>query len=89
MEFLNHFSPTWIGIAAATLTTTAFAPQAVRAWRTRSTGDVSLAMFLMLVTGVALWLTYGILLADLPLILANAVTLVLAGAILVAKIRFR
>ena len=89
MDFLNGFSPTWIGIAAAILTTAAFAPQAVRAWRTRSTGDVSLAMFLMLVAGIALWLTYGILLADLPLILANAVTLVLAGAILVAKIRFR
>jgi len=83
------FSPTWIGIAAAVLTTAAFAPQAVKAWRSRSTADVSLAMFLMLVTGICLWLTYGIVIGDAPLIFANAVTLVLAGAILAAKIRFR
>jgi MtN3 and saliva related transmembrane protein len=46
-------------------------------------------MFLMLVTGICLWLTYGIVIGDAPLIFANAVTLVLAGAILAAKIRFR
>jgi len=81
-------SPTWIGIAAAVLTTTAFAPQAVKAWRSRSTADVSLAMFMMLVVGICLWLAYGIVIGDTPLILANGVTLVLAGAILAAKIRF-
>jgi len=80
---------TWIGMAAAMLTTAAFAPQAFKAWQSRSTKDVSLAMFTMMVTGNALWLTYGILIEDAPLIAANAVTLVLAGAILAAKIRFR
>lgn len=85
----TSFSPTWIGIAAAVLTTAAFAPQAFKVWRTRSTRDVSLAMFLLMVTGVVLWLVYGLLIGDLPLIVANGVTLVLAGAILVAKIRFR
>ena len=83
------FSPTWIGIAAAVLTTSAFAPQALKVWQTRSTRDVSLAMFLMMVTGNTLWLVYGILINDLPLIVANAVTLALAGVILAAKIRFR
>ncbi len=76
-------------MAAALLTTAAFAPQALKAWRSRSTNDVSLAMFIMMVVGIALWLTYGILIDDVPLILANSVTLILAGAILVAKIRFR
>ncbi len=75
-------------MAAALLTTAAFAPQAVKAWRSRSTRDVSLAMFTLMVTGITLWLIYGILIDDLPLILANAVTLIFAGAILVAKIRF-
>jgi MtN3 and saliva related transmembrane protein len=89
MNLFASFSPTWIGIAAAILTTTAFAPQAIKVWRTRSTRDVSLAMFLLMVTGIVLWLVYGLLIGDLPLIAANAVTLVLAGAILVAKIRFR
>jgi len=85
MESLN---PAWIGIAAALLTTAAYAPQAIQAWRTRSTKDVSLPMFLMMVSGILLWLIYGLLIGDLPLILANAMTLLLAGAILVAKIRF-
>mgnify|MGYP002635795938 CR=1 FL=1 len=76
-------------MAAALLTTAAFAPQALKAWLSRSTKDVSLAMFTMMVGGIALWLTYGILINDIPLILANAVTLILAGAILLAKIRFR
>lgn len=75
-------------MAAALLTTAAFAPQAIKAWRTRSTKDISLAMFTLMVTGIALWLIYGILIEDVPLIMANAVTLILAGAILVAKIRF-
>jgi len=83
------FSPTWIGMAAAVLTTAAFAPQAVKAWRSRSTKDVSLAMFTMMVVGIVLCLTYGILIDDVPLILANAVTLILVGAILLAKLRFR
>jgi MtN3 and saliva related transmembrane protein len=80
---------TSIGIVAAMLTTTAFAPQAIKAWRSRSTGDVSLGMFVMLTIGIVLWLIYGVMIGDLPLILANAVTLVLAGAILIAKLRFR
>lgn len=83
------FSATWVGMAAALLTTAAFAPQAIKAWRSRSTKDISLAMFTLMVTGIALWLIYGILIEDVPLIMANAVTLILAGAILVAKIRFR
>lgn len=76
-------------MAAAVLTTAAFAPQAFKAWQSRSTKDVSLAMFTMMVAGNTLWLIYGILIEDAPLIIANAVTLVLAGAILAAKIRFR
>ncbi len=76
-------------MAAAVLTTAAFAPQAIKAWRTRSTKDVSLAMFALIVAGIALWLIYGILIDDAPLIIANAVTLILAGSILLAKIRFR
>lgn len=85
-------TPDWItaiGIVAAVLTTTAFAPQVIKAWRSRSTADVSLTMFLMLVTGIALWLAYGLLIGDWPLILANGVTIALAGAILLAKLRFK
>ncbi|MEX2630922.1 MAG: SemiSWEET transporter [Tistlia sp.] len=78
---------TLIGLAAGACTTLAFLPQALKAWRTRSTRDISLSMFLVLVTGVALWLAYGLLLGDLPLIAANGVTLLLAGSILLLKLR--
>ena len=81
-------STTLIGLAAATCTTIAFVPQALKAWRTRSTKDVSLSMFVLMVSGIVLWLIYGAILGDLPLIVANVVTLGLAGAILACKLRF-
>jgi len=78
-----------IGYAAAVCTTIAFLPQLLKAWQTRSTADISLVMFLVLVTGIVLWLTYGVLIRDFPLIAANAVTLLLAGAILALKLRHK
>ena len=78
----------WIGSAAATLTTTAFVPQAWKVWRTKHTADISLGMYTLFTLGVALWLSYGILLASRPIIIANSVTLLLAGAVLVMKLKF-
>lgn len=75
-----------IGFTAATLTTLAFVPQAWRVFRTKSCGDLSLWLFLIFSLGVLLWLIYGILVTDLPIILANTVTLVLALYILFMKI---
>ena len=79
---------TLLGITAACLTTTAFVPQVVKVWRTRSTGDISLAMFSMTFIGIVMWFVYGLLIVNIPLIFANAVTMVLVGSIVVAKIRF-
>lgn len=78
---------TALGLLAATLTTVAFVPQVVKTWRTRSTHDISLAMFSTLVAGITAWLLYGAIIGDIPLILANGVTLLLAGTILFFKIR--
>ena len=78
---------TALGFAAALLTTLAFVPQAVKTWRTRSTGDLSLGMYLILVSGMALWFLYGLAIGDLPLVMANGTTLVLAGSILYVKLR--
>lgn len=78
-----------LGYAAATLTTAAFLPQVVRVYRTRSVEGISTAMYLVFLFGVALWLIYGIQIGSVPLILANAITFVLAGAVLVGKLRFR
>jgi len=76
-----------IGLLAGLCTTAAFLPQVIKTLRSRSTRDISLGMFLVFTIGVALWLTYGLFVGDLPLILANGVTLVLAAAILVLKLR--
>ena len=77
-----------IGFAAATCTTVAYAPQAIKVWKTRSTGDISLGMFLVMLLGLALWLVYGLLSGDAPLVAANAITMLLAGGILVMKLRY-
>lgn len=80
---------TLVGLLAGTLTTIAFILQLQQTWRTRSAQDVSLGMLLTFVTGVFLWLVYGLLLGALPIILANLVTLVLTLAILILKLRYR
>lgn len=78
----------WIGAIAATLTTCAFLPQVWRVWKTRHTRDISLLMYALFTLGVALWLAYGILLEAWPIIIANGVTLILAGTVLAMKLRF-
>jgi MtN3 and saliva related transmembrane protein len=77
----------YTGYAAAICTTSAYIPQVVRVWRTRSTKDISLKMFLVLITGLALWLTYGFLKGEIPIIAANGITLMLAGTILFFKLK--
>ena len=80
--------PDLIGGIAATLTTCSFIPQVWKVWRTRHTHDISLIMYIAFTCGVALWLLYGILLGSWPIIIANAITVCLAGAVLFMKIRF-
>jgi MtN3 and saliva related transmembrane protein len=77
----------YTGYAAALCTTSAYVPQVIRVWRTRSTKDISLKMFLVLVTGLALWLTYGFWKGEVPLIAANSITLMLASTILYFKLK--
>ena len=78
----------WMGYAAALLTTTSFVPQAVRTLRTHETRGISLWMYVLFTIGVGCWLGYGLLLGSWPMILANAVTFVLALSILVLKLRY-
>jgi MtN3 and saliva related transmembrane protein len=77
-----------IGAVAGISTTGAFLPQVIRAWRTRSTQDISLGMFLLTVFGLVLWFIYGLVLNDWPLILTDAVSLILAVTILGLKLRY-
>lgn len=75
-----------LGYVAAVLTTLAFLPQVLKAFKTKRTKDMSLMMWLMLCVGVLCWLIYGIELGSGPIIAANGVTLILAGAVLALKI---
>ena len=78
-----------IGLIAAVLTTSAYVPQAYRAWKTKSAGSVSLTMYLIMLTGIILWLIYGIYLQSLAMILANSVTIVLTLTIIYFKLKFK
>lgn len=78
-----------LGYAAAAMTTASFVPQVLHTLRTRDVSGISLRMYSVFTAGVALWLAYGVLLGAWPVIIANLVTLVLAGAILWMAWRLR
>ena len=78
-----------VGFAAAGLTTVAFLPQAVKAWKTRDVSEVSLPMYGLFTAGVVCWLAYGFLLGAWPIIVANVITLALAGSVLALKLLHR
>ena len=78
----------WIGYAAAALTTASFVPQAWLTFKTRNVSGISLGMYGAFTLGVFLWLVYGWLAGAWPVVVANAITLGLALAILVMRLRF-
>lgn len=77
-----------LGFAAATLTTGAFVPQAIKTIRSRNTSGISLMMYLVFTVGTALWLLYGMRLESWPMIVANTVSFGLAATILGLKLRY-
>ena len=78
-----------IGIIAGTLTTISFIPQIIKIYKTKNAKDLSVLMFLIFSLGVLLWLIYGIAIGELPVIIANCVTLLFIIVILAMKIRYR
>ena len=78
-----------LGLAAAFLTTASFIPQAMKVIKTKHTEDLSLSMYSMFFTGVLLWLVYGIIINSVPIILANLITLIFSGIILIMKIKYK
>lgn len=76
-----------LGYAAATLTTASFVPQAWLSFRTGDVSGISLGMYASFTVGVALWLAYGVVLGAWPIVVANAITLMLALSILLMKLR--
>lgn len=75
------------GLVAACLTTFAFLPQVLQTWRSRSTEGLNLPMLVVLTTGIVLWTVYGLGTGQLPVILANGVTLCLVAVLLGLKLR--
>lgn len=80
---------TLLGLLAATLTTVAFLPQVIKNWKTRSAGDLSFGTFGLFTAGLVLWLSYGLLIGNLPIIVSNTVTLVLNAVNLVQMVKYR
>ena len=78
-----------VGFLAAILTTASFVPQAWHTFKTRDVRGISLSMYSAFTAGVACWLVYGLLLGAWPIVIANCITLALALAILVMKLRYR
>ena len=78
-----------VGFTAAFLTTISYIPQVIKVMRSKSTEDLSLTTFLLLFLGLCLWLVYGILLKNFPIIIANIITLFFISLILIHKIKYK
>ena len=78
----------YLGYFAGFCTTVSFIPQVLKVWKSKNVNGISLCMFIIFTTGVSCWLIYGMLLKNIPLIIANTLTLVLAIIVLIGIIKF-
>ena len=83
------FSIEWFGGLAGILTTASFLPQVYKTWETKSTESLSLPMLMMMTIGIAFWLTYGILIDSISMIVSNAITLVSASLLVYFKFKYK
>lgn len=79
---------TIIGFIGASLTTIAFLPQVIQIWKTKSTKDISLKMYIILCAGIFLWLLYGVMILSWPIIVANAIGFISSLIILIFKVKY-
>ena len=77
-----------LGLAAGTITSITFLPQVIQIWKTKSAKDLSLNMLLLLILGVSMWLTYGLLVKDAAIIYTNSMVLVMSLVMLYFKWKF-
>jgi MtN3 and saliva related transmembrane protein len=78
-----------LGLAAGTITSITFVPQVIRIWQTKSAKDLSLLMLLLLITGVLMWLSYGLIVKDTAIIYTNSMVLGMSLIMLYFKFRFK
>tara|TARA_B100000035_G_C20835741_1_gene480723 strand:+ start:85 stop:345 length:261 start_codon:yes stop_codon:yes gene_type:complete len=79
----------YIGFFAAFCTTISFLPQAIKVYKSKSTKDISLYMFLIFTIGTFCWLIYGLIISSIPIVSANTITLILSFFILIYKIKYK
>jgi MtN3 and saliva related transmembrane protein len=79
---------TVVGVAAGMCTTGSIIPQVFKTFKTRHTKDISLMMYVFLTIGILLWLVYGIMINEMPIIVANGTSLIFTGLVLVMKFRY-
>lgn len=79
---------TILGLLAGALVTASFIPQIIKIWKLKETKDISLWMYVIFTTGILLWLIYGILIEDLPVIVANVIGLMFASTVLFFKVKY-
>ena len=82
-------SITVLGLIGGTLTTASFFPQVIKTWKTKSTKDVSLIMFVLLSVGITFWIAYGFKIGSVPVIAANCVSLIMTIAMLTMKLTYK
>lgn len=78
-----------LGLAAGTITSITFLPQVIQIWKTKSARDISLGMLGLLILGVSMWLTYGIIVKDIAIIYTNSMVLLMSLIMAYFKFRFK
>lgn len=86
LERMGMDAVTILGLVGGALTTSSFLPQVIKSWKTKSTGDVSMWMFLLLTVGILIWMVYGFMIGSLPVVVANAGSLILSVTMIIFKI---
>ena len=89
MTYIDADPTALLGMVAATLTTCAYLPQLLKIWKSKSAGDMSWVMLIVLCAGVALWLAYGVAIHDMPVIVTNTLTLLFIFTISTLKVIYR
>ena len=78
-----------LGLVAGACTSLAAVPQLIKTWKTKEVGEVSLKMFLLYVVGMSMWLAYGIIRSDVPIIVTNAIALTFNAMMLFFKLKYK
>jgi len=79
---------TLLGLIGAILVNVAFLPQFIKSWKTKKTEDISLGMYSVYIVGIIIWLIYGVLIKDIPIIFSEIIGLTLVSSVLYLKLKY-